>query len=288
MSEEKETETVSTREEIVSNEEREKIIELRKRVQVFAETNDYAKSNTCDQAMVRYRIDDNNNNHNQTNKTYQIQWRYLLAQNWDIEKAEKMFTESMMWRNRINMERVYNIFNSGKLENEEEKRLAKLGNNLFYGHVIGATIEDAPLLVERLGFANFKEIAKDEETLHATELAYAAYLEKAWVILAKHNKRQRGVIIVDLDGISMSLIWNISILKRVIHVGPLHYPEITKRVIIIRAPYFFTQLWGIVKRFVPKRTQHKIQVFGHNDYIDELAKITKGGVRALPPYLIPN
>ena len=203
-------------------------------------------------------------------------------------KSEKMFTESMKWRREVDMKRVMNMFENGEYADEEEERVAKLGHDLFYGHVIGETVEDAPLMVERLGKAAFGEISKDEKHLHAAKLAYAAYLEKAWLILAKHNKRQRGVIVVDLDGISMSLLWNISILKKVIHVGPLHYPEITKRVMIIRAPYFFTKLWEIVKRFVPKRTQHKIQVFGHSDYVEELAKITKGGLKTLPSYLLPD
>jgi hypothetical protein len=194
----------------------------------------------------------------------------------------------MKWRCEIDMKRILNMFQKGEYTNEKEETLTKLGKKLFYGYVIGETVQDAPLLCERIGRAEFAKISKDKESLHATKLAYAAYLETAWLILEKRNKCERGVIVVDLEGISMSLLWNVSILKQIIHVGPLHYPEITKRVMIIRAPYFFTQLWAIVKRFVPKRTQHKIQVFGHSDYIDELAKITKGGLDSLPSYLKPS
>ena len=45
----------------------------------------------------------------------------------------------------------------------------KLGHDLFYGHVIGETVEDV-LMVERLGRAEFGEISKDEKHLHAAKL----------------------------------------------------------------------------------------------------------------------
>lgn len=237
----------------------------------------------------RTRVDEKEERYARRNMNDQALWRFVLAHNMDVDAAENMFVTAMKWRAQIDMDRLMASFDAADrgvvaADDDADATLAALGRRIFYGWQMGVTKDGAPLLIERLGKADLSGIASNDVAMKAAVRAYAVYLEKSWSFLAAKGEKERGMIVVDLDGISMSMLWNISVLKTIIHAGPLFYPEITKRVFIIRTPYFFTSLWSLVKPFIPSRTQDKIRILGH-DFQDELDKVTRGGIDALPSFL---
>ena len=64
--------------------------------------------------------------------------------------------------------------------------------------------------------------------------------------------RVQAIVIVDLDGLSFSFLWHVSLIKRITSIGPPYYPEITRTVYICRAPSVFSAIWKAVSVFLPQ------------------------------------
>ena len=53
-------------------------------------------------------------------------------------------------------------------------------------------------------------------------------------------------MVVDLKGLGMSFISNMKFVKLISKIGPPHYPEITERVLVVRAPWIVKMAWAVV------------------------------------------
>ena len=65
-------------------------------------------------------------------------------------------------------------------------------------------------------------------------------------------------MVVDLKGLGMSFISNMKFVKLISKIGPPHYPEITERVLVVRAPWIVKMAWAVVSPLLPKRTREKV------------------------------
>ncbi|KAI1426635.1 CRAL-TRIO domain-containing protein [Xylaria sp. FL1777] len=78
--------------------------------------------------------------------------------------------------------------------------------------------------------------------------------------------------IVDISHVSLRMFWNLKAhMQAASQLATAHYPETLDRIFIIGAPYFFSTVWGWVKRWFDPVTVSKIFVLSDNDVFPVLS-----------------
>mmetsp|Transcript_39424 Transcript_39424/g.77557 ORF Transcript_39424/g.77557 Transcript_39424/m.77557 type:complete len:287 (-) Transcript_39424:264-1124(-) len=263
--------------ESFTGEELTAIKELRKNLTSFLESGaDAEEKQEPVDAAARSRIRERARDH-MDNSTL---WRYCQAHAFDLNQAQDMFTHSMVWKEEVGIEKLFDDF-SGR-----QRGSYSVGQNAFYGGILDScTVQGGPVLIERLGKLDVAGLSANEAVQKDCIAAYTGYLEDAWRRVRKAGKKIRGLIVVDLQGLSMSLLWHISLIKKITSIGPPNYPEITMRVCIVRAPTIFSMIWKAVVPFLPSRTKDKVKVLGNSEYLAELSEYIEGGEESIPDFL---
>jgi len=91
----------------------------------------------------------------------------------------------------------------------------------------------------------------------------------ACTFLSLRSFRFQRVLIFDLDGVSSSVLTNrrvLALLKHQSTVDSLCFPEVTKTMIVINAPSFYTATWNLAKGWIDPRTQAKIEIYSSKSY----------------------
>jgi hypothetical protein len=184
-------------------------------------------------------------------------WRFLTARQNDLKKAEEMFRGAMEWRKTCYGVGIDALWESKRVKNERT-----VGDGCFYGGLSGVSKAGGCVMVERIGKVDAKGLVRDADVLEQVLQAYTVYLERAFRFVRATGNKTRAVVIVDLEGLSMSHIYNISVIKKIASIGPANYPEVTCGVFIIKAPMIFTAAWKIIRPMLPAHTQSKVNILG--------------------------
>lgn len=79
--------------------------------------------------------------------------------------------------------------------------------------------------------------------------------------------------IVDVSQVSLRMFWNLkSHMQAASSLATAHYPETLDRIFIIGAPYFFSTVWGWIKRWFDPITVSKIFILSAGEVKTELEK----------------
>ena len=79
--------------------------------------------------------------------------------------------------------------------------------------------------------------------------------------------------IVDVSQVSLRMFWNLkSHMQAASSLATAHYPETLDRIFIIGAPYFFSTVWGWIKRWFDPITVSKIFILSASEVKTELEK----------------
>jgi len=232
-------------------------------------------------------------------------WRYAKARECDTEQALEMFKSSLCWKRETGIKQLLEEWRGESADQEGSfsgpHRAADLqlhpttprsilAEKVYYGGVLNGvrSVHGGPVMCERLGKLDVGGLSGDDEAMQLCVDSYCVYLEEAWraarLCSTPENPKAQALVIVDLDGLSFSFLWHVSLIKRITSIGPPYYPEITRTVYICRAPSVFSAIWKAVSVFLPQRTLDKVKVLG-SDYLDVLAEDVQGGLDVLPDYL---
>ena len=204
--------------------------------------------------------------------------RFLVARKMNLDDAEAMFRSTMAWRSET---RVNHLF--AQYRGEGRGAAAAFTDQFFYGGRYGETLDGAPLLVEKLGRFDLSGVVR-EGLVELVSRSYTAYLEAAFraVRSAGARTKRRAVIVVDCDGAGLSHVRHMSVIKHLSRIGTSYYPEITRRVHLVRAGWFLPAVWRAISPLLPEHTRNKVHIAGAA-FISELAPDVAAA--ALPPFL---
>jgi len=204
-----------------------------------------------------------------------IMWRYYTAHAEGLcpgpedkieevlDAAESMFRQSVAWRHEAGVNEMWDRWRSD-IDVTKREPFVQLGSLVFYGqgHISAdaRTATGGPLIFERLGKVDVKGIMKDDEVRAAVVEAYTMSLETAWRTARACGGKARATMVVDLKGLGWSFFSNMSFIKSISKIGPPNYPEITERVLIVRAPWIMKAVWKIIGPLLPKRTREKVML----------------------------
>ena len=210
--------------------------------------------------------------------------RFMRARPEDLKAQIQMFKNMIQWRKDNNVESILSDYKPHKL----------LWRYYPGAMLKGRDKEGDPIYIERLGVTDapglLNQLGEDEMIKHAI---WTRELISKGKWIQKYEKTQerpvrRITIIEDLDGLSRRMLWGgtLSAYKKIMRLDQDNYCETAKKLIIIRAPWVFRMIWGIVSYFFDPGVVAKMTFCGHDDYLDVLEKHMD--LRVLPKELYEN
>lgn len=206
--------------------------------------------------------------------------RYLRARSFDVGKARSMYETMVEWRQEIGADTIKEVF-----QFPERKRVKELYPH--FHHKIDKF--GRPVYIERLGQLQLEELLK------VTTLdRMLQYHVKEWEILidwkfpACSRKAGRTInqslTILDLKGVSVKHMSKQvrHFIQKISKMDQDYYPEYLGKMIIVNSPTTFKAIWSIIKPWLDKRTQKKIEVHGSN-YAHKLLELVDA--ENLPEFL---
>ncbi|KAG8630504.1 hypothetical protein KVT40_002123 [Elsinoe batatas] len=197
--------------------------------------------------------------------------RFLRARKFNVELSKQMFIDCEKWRKEFGggIDNLLQTFDFG----DEKKKLEHLYPQYYHG-----TDKDGrPVYIERLGNINLTEMYKittEERLLSNLVVEY----EKVSDPRLPACSRQSGHLletcctIMDLKGVGLTNVGQVyGYMGKASGVSQNYYPERLGKLFVINAPWGFSSVFAVVKKFLDPVTVAKIHVLG-GGYKSELLK----------------
>mmetsp|Transcript_8912 Transcript_8912/g.13684 ORF Transcript_8912/g.13684 Transcript_8912/m.13684 type:complete len:153 (-) Transcript_8912:107-565(-) len=94
----------------------------------------------------------------------------------------------------------------------------------------------------------------------------------------------RAAFVIDAKGIGTQVLRHMSIIKTFSSVGKTYFPEITRTVTIINAPWVFTGIWKMISPLLPRASRDKVQILG-SSFHSSLETHGNLEIKKFPSYL---
>lgn len=198
--------------------------------------------------------------------------RFVLARP-RVDQACTMFRDTMAWRaaigiGRLRVEmhpvRLRSAAGGGGPPDGQLGVRAALVQRHFYAGFGGVTRDGAPFWVERLGQADLGGYAREPGYTGLMLDGYTSYLETLFRTVracsAASGTLVKATLVVDVSGVSLSLLRHVSVIKLVTAIGPPYFPECTRRVLLVNAPRVVAMIWSAVSHLLPKHTKSKVAI----------------------------
>nr|CAD2124684.1 unnamed protein product [Meloidogyne enterolobii] len=193
--------------------------------------------------------------------------RFLRARDFDVQKANHMIVNSLLWRKQHNVDKILHDFVPPPL-------LIKY----FPGGWHHNDNQGRPLFILRLGQMDIKGLLRSVG-LESIVKFTLSICEEGLLKTAEATKRlekpiSAWTLLVDLEGLSMRHLWRpgVQCLLRIIEMLEAHYPECLGMVLIIRAPRVFPTLWTLISPFIDENTRQKFVLYASDQLLQELQR----------------
>lgn len=176
--------------------------------------------------------------------------RFLRAWDFNINQADKMLKDALVFFDGLNYERI------------RTKSFPKELRNYYVRGFFNVSREGHPVLIERIALSNPKkcfELMNDEDIkdFFMRDLSFI-YNIMLPICSERMGKRIDWIdIIFDLKDVNVLTFFDSNIKKLIGMTSQItqdYYPEGLNRALIINANLFFSGIWSIVKPFIDKET----------------------------------
>jgi len=201
----------------------------------------------------------------------------------NVDQAEKMFRSTIEWRKRNRVDSILKEYRPpvemienipGGILNEYDKE----GDPIFVDRIVAA---DSVELYRRYGGS---ELIKHGIWMRET------VTNGAWV--EDYHRRQgklpsRILLVVDLEGLSRYHLNRhvLSVFGEVMKLDQENYPDVVKKILLIRVPAIFRVIWSVIKHFFSSQQVDLMEFAGKNNYREVLGRYV-GDLRKLPKEVV--
>ncbi|KAL7631160.1 UNVERIFIED_CONTAM: hypothetical protein RMT77_018541 [Armadillidium vulgare] len=194
--------------------------------------------------------------------------RWLIARNFNINKAEAMLLKSLEWRKEWNMDNI------------ADWNPPEVLKKYFPSGIPGYDKEGNPVIIIPYGNADIRGLIKSCNTKEL--IKYFAQIFENAVLIMRERSRDRGepigklIDIVDLEKFSLgdfSYRPALAVVLKFIDIFESNYPEILRCCYVINAPKAFSVAFNILKPFLSEKTLNKIKIHGKNGWKEGLLKM---------------
>ncbi|KAI1740180.1 CRAL-TRIO domain-containing protein [Xylaria scruposa] len=212
--------------------------------------------------------------------------RTLRARKFVPQDAYVQFTETEKFRNANEIEKLYDTIDidsyeaSRKLYPRFTGRRDKRGIPLYVfkiGHLDSKAVADYEKSTETT-YSKAKTDGKTPPKLLRLFALYENLTRFVQPLSSECTDREAPPIpitlstnIVDISNVSLRMFWNLKAhMQAASQLATAHYPETLDRIFIIGAPYFFSTVWGWIKRWFDPVTVSKIFILSDQDVLPVL------------------
>ncbi|KAI1131561.1 CRAL-TRIO domain-containing protein [Nemania abortiva] len=212
--------------------------------------------------------------------------RYLRARKWVPQDAYVQFAETEKFRNANEIEVLYDTIDidsyeaSRKLYPRFTGRRDKRGIPIYVfqiRHLDSKAVAD----YERSTETTYSKAKTDGKTQPKLLRLFALYENLTRFVqplssecVDRENPETPITLstnIVDISHVSLRMFWNLKAhMQAASQLATAHYPETLDRIFIIGAPYFFSTVWGWIKRWFDPVTVSKIFILSDHDVLPVL------------------
>ncbi|CAJ1410554.1 unnamed protein product [Effrenium voratum] len=186
--------------------------------------------------------------------------RFLIARQWDVEKAVAMLEGHYRWLAETNMEQLL------KDPFPEEVHIKRFYPQAYHG----TDKSGRPLYIERPGQIDMPRLLQVTTCERILQYVYAQSelqirRRLPACTLVKGEVVDKSLNIMDLEGLSFRIVTHTTarkVVKDVVSMLQSHYPECSGRMVIINAPKVFGIAWSFIKPQLDEKTVAKISIFG--------------------------
>lgn len=184
--------------------------------------------------------------------------RFLRARGWELDRAKAMCENTVRWRREFGCDKLIEDFHF-----EEATRVMQIYPQFNYWTDKGGR----PIYIERIGRLDVPKLFKTTDTDRMLR-----HHVREWEIMIKikftASARMHGhyinqtFTVLDLKGINLSMAGSTvrKFIKTLASVDQNNYPEHLGKMFIVNAPWAFKALWTVVKPWLDRRTQKKIDI----------------------------
>ncbi|KAG5912771.1 hypothetical protein E4U42_001849, partial [Claviceps africana] len=208
--------------------------------------------------------------------------RFLRARRWVAQDAYKQFKDTEEWRTANHIDTLYRTIDLDAFEKSRQLypqwtgRRDRRGTPVFVFDVKkldSKTISD----YERQGAkSTFSDAQTDGKTPRGLLRLFALYenltrfTQPFCTQLQDRDHAEvpvtMSINIVDITGVGLKQFWNLkSHMQAASQLATAHYPETLDSVFIIGAPFFFSTVWGWVRRWFDPLTVSKFHVLAPHE-----------------------
>lgn len=236
--------------------------------------------------------------------------RWYIARDKDVMAAAAMYRSAMRWRmdyaiglvmamhgkgehyeNVVSPMREHDTLTWRWQRNPEASYEARLTQrHAFFGRLRQIGGDGEPILVWRVGEADIGSLER-EGLVEGFKRALVAHLEDTLQTTREACQRSKRMVlarlVIDAQGISLALIRNISLIKRLLSFSFDYFPEGVSTVTVVRAPGIVTHAWRLISPVLPPRSRAKFRIIG-KDFAAGLREHAGLELQVLPELLGGN
>ena len=247
--------------------------------------------------------------------------RFLIARKYKIDDAEKMLRDTIKWRQSVTIGGVTGVRNI--ILSKPRWDLLSMNRKIIPATpFLCYTKQGFPVYSLRLGKGDgslataapdechiycsivrgehlVNKIFPEAQKLHETKLSRrgpTSSLDQTSALTRHENEPytdddldviDKQIVIVDLDGISMSALRCLYVFKLINSVASCNYPELSKAIYVLNSPTVFDYIWSAIKPLLAAHTRNKVRIFqmGPEQY-GALQEILEDD--DIPDYLTPQ
>ncbi|KAG5976508.1 hypothetical protein E4U58_003340 [Claviceps cyperi] len=208
--------------------------------------------------------------------------RYLRARRWVPEDAYKQFKDTEDWRASNQIDTLYRTIEleayeqSRRLYPQWTGRRDRRGTPLFVFDVKQLDHKTVSEYEKQGAKQNVSDARTDGKTPPGLLRLFALYenlTRFTQPFCTQLLDREHAEVpitmstnIVDITGVGLKQFWNLkSHMQSASQLATAHYPETLDMIFIIGAPFFFSTVWGWVRRWFDPITVSKIHVLGPHE-----------------------
>eukprot|EP01124_Arcella_intermedia_P000096 TRINITY_DN10052_c0_g1_i1.p1 TRINITY_DN10052_c0_g1~~TRINITY_DN10052_c0_g1_i1.p1 ORF type:complete len:301 (+),score=82.45 TRINITY_DN10052_c0_g1_i1:126-1028(+) len=188
--------------------------------------------------------------------------RYLVAREWDHNKAKEMFIKAMKWRKANDVDNIIEVMP----KNQYFEFLRRYWPGSIHEDWEFWTYDESFVSYQRIGSL---DISLASYVPRADIIKYHIYcmelIERKYAKVVLKNGSYPGCLMVeDLSGLGMHFVDKkiLDILQEAVQLDADYYPAVLRKFYLINTPKVFSMIWGVVKGFFDKATLDKFEVLG--------------------------
>ncbi|KAK7182762.1 cytosolic factor, phosphatidylinositol/phosphatidylcholine transfer protein [Paraphaeosphaeria sporulosa] len=199
--------------------------------------------------------------------------RFLRARKFNVELSKQMFIDCEKWRASyadVGVEELVRTF-----DYKERPEIFK-----YYPQYYHKTDKDGrPVYIEQLGNVDLTAMAKITSQERMIQNLVCEYEKMADPRLPACSRKSGYLLetscsIMDLKGVGIAKATSVyGYLQAVSAISQNYYPERLGKMYVINAPWGFSGVWSVVKRFLDPVTVNKIHILGSGYQKELLAQV---------------